>query len=467
MWDTSDQILMSGTVGAGKSKIGCEKGYMLNTKYPGNRGLIVRKAFFDVRSSTINQTLLEDVIPESHIVDHNKGEHVIEHLTGERDRTGDPVTSEIHYHGLDSGRSSSDDLPKKIMSHEFGWIFVDEGTELSDDEWAGLLTRLRYDGAQQMGDYYPVPVQQIFTATNPAPPSHWMYEKFMRDGGEVGTSVYRMSLHENPGVSKQYRQRMENQLSGIHYQRLVEGEWVGAQGMVYSEYDPLEHLVHPKDLPGDWTIRRESEWANTGEKSYWAVPPRNWRVYRAIDFGYTNPFVCQWWARSPDDTFVLFRELYRSQTIIEDLAEEIKNMTPEEHSVKKTVADHDAEGQETLNRHGVSTVDAKKDVLDGINAVKSRLKFDDRGRSDIYFMEGARVHKPDPDRHMEGQTLKTVDEISGYVWDEDATDRGEEEPVKKDDHGMDAMRYLVYTVDGGVSVSSEELEQWQSITEGF
>lgn len=467
LFDTSDEILMSGTVGAGKSKIGTEKGYMLNTRYPGNRGLVVRKSFFDVRSSTINQTLLEDVIPESHILEHNKGEHVIEHLTGETDPSGDPVVSEIHYHGLDSGRTSSDKLPKKIMSHEYGWIFVDEGTELSEDEWAGLLTRLRFDGKQQNGYYYPVPVQQIFTATNPAPPSHWMYSRFIRDGGMGGTSVYRMSLHDNPGVSKQYRERMESQLSGIHYERLVEGKWTGAEGMVYGEYDPLEHLLHPSDLPGEWTINKSKKWAATGETSYWAEPPANWDIYRAVDFGHTNPFVCQFWAHGPDDTFVLFREIYKSGELVEDIADEILALTPDGRRVRKTIADHDAEGRETLERHGVSTSPAKKSVFDGIQAVKRRITFDDRGEADLYFMEGARCHKPDSDRVYEDETLKTVDEISGYVWDENSAGEQLEEPVKDDDHGMDSMRYLVYTLDGGISITEEEKRQWEQITEGF
>lgn len=467
MADTTDQILMSGTVGAGKSKIGCEKGYLLNTKYPGNRGLIVRKHFSDVRDSTIRETLLESVIPESHIIEHNKGEHFVKHLSGKRDPTGDPVISEVHYNGLDSGENSSDDLPKKIMSREFGWIFVDEGTELTEDEWSGLVTRLRYDGKRQNGYYYPTPVQQIFTATNPAPPTHWMYDQFIRDGGEPGTGVYRMSLHDNPGVSEDYVQRMETQLAGIHYERLVEGKWKGAEGMVYDEYDPLEHLVHPRDLPGTWKINRSSEWSATDEEVYWAEPPADWSVYRAIDFGYNNPFVCQWWALSPDDVLVLFRELYQTQTIIEEIAADIKKYSPDNRRTIKTVADHDAEGRETLERHGISTVPAKKDVLDGIQSVKRRLKFDDRGKADLYFMEGARVHKPDTEQLMDDSTLKTVDEIAGYTWDEKATEQGEEEPVKEDDHGCDAMRYLVYTIDGGVTISSSELDEWRQITEDF
>lgn len=467
MFDVSEEILLSGTVGAGKSKVGCEKGYMLNAKYPGNRGLIVRKSFSHVQASTINQTLLESVIPESHIVEHNKGEHVIEHLTGTRGPDGDPVTSEIHYHGLDSGRTSTDRLPKRIMSHEYGWVFVDEGTELSEDEWTALLTRLRYDGKRQAGHFYPVPIQQIFTATNPAQPSHWMHGRFIDDGGEDGTSIYRMSLHENPGVSVDYRRRMESRLSGIHYERLVEGKWKGAEGMVFDEFDPLEHLLHPDDLPGDWTVSREREWADTGGTSYWVTPPDGWRVYRAIDFGYTNPFVCQWFARSPDDTLVLFREIYETEQIMEDLAGRIKDLDPDGHRVKKTVADHDAEDRESLQRHGVPTSPAKKEVSAGIHAVKRRLQFDDRGKADLYVMEGARCHQPDYDLVRSDAPAKTASEFPNYVWDEDADGDRKEEPVKKHDHGMDALRYLVYTLDGGIKLSQDELDSYADLMEDF
>lgn len=464
MHDVNDQILLSGTFGAGKSLIGCEKGYTLNTRYPGNRGLIIRKAFADVRSSTINQTLLEEVIPDSHIVDHNKGEHVIEHLTGRRDAEGTPVSSTIHYHGLDSGRKTgSDDLPRKIGSMEFGWIFVDEGTELDQGEWNQLLGRLRYNGKRQAGDWFTVPIQQIFTATNPAGPSHWMYDLFYRDPPD-GTSKYEMTLYDNPGVDDAYVERLENNLSGIYEERYLEGKWVGAEGLVYDEYLPDTHLVHPDDLPGDWTIRRQSEFSATGEQCYFVEPPANWRVYRTIDFGYTNPFVCQWWARSPDDTLVLFREIYQSETRYKEHGEEIQRLTGDNWRLSKTFADHDAEGQDTLRRAGVNSVDADKSVNDGIQAVKSRLSFDDRGEADLYLMEGCRVHKPDPQLLMDGRPLKTIDEISGYVWDEDSD---EDDPVKEDDHGMDAMRYLVYSLDGGLDMSEDEIERWNTVTEGF
>ena len=43
--------------------------------------------------------------------------------------------------------------------------------------------------------------------------------------------------------------------------------------------------------------------------------------------------------------------------------------------------------------------------------------------------------------------LKNVfKELSSYVWDEKASNRGEDKVVKEHDHAMDAMRYFVYMV---------------------
>ena len=38
-----------------------------------------------------------------------------------------------------------------------------------------------------------------------------------------------------------------------------------------------------------------------------------------------------------------------------------------------------------------------------------------------------------------------VHELGNYVWDEKASERGEDKPVKKDDHGCDAFRYFCFT----------------------
>lgn len=472
MLSTADQVLLSGSFGAGKSRVGCEKGFFLNLMYPGNRGLIIRKSLKDVKTSTINQTLLPEVIPRSHIPDsimiggdkikgHTKRENIIRHYTGTTDRNGDPVMSEIYYYGLESGRSArDDDLPEKIGSTAFGWIFVDEGTEIERGEWNQLYGRLRYKGKRQAGQLYEVPFRQIFTATNPDSPQHWMYEHFQPDDPDKGAGeVYKMNLFDNPHLPDQYVENLEKNLSGMYYERYVKGEWVGAEGMVYDEYDPAKHLVGPENLPkaDSWQVHGQEEYDN-GEVSNYVTPPPDWRIYRTIDFGYQNPFVVQWWARSPGDKMVLFREIYRSQTIVEDHAKRILALDPD-RNIELATADHDAEQVETLRRHGVETSPAKKDVEAGIQAVKSRMMLNDKGEPGLYFMRGARAHKPDTHLKLNDRPLKTLDEIYSYEWEDD----DEEVPVKEDDHGMDAMRYLIYTLYGGPTMSQEDLEEYEEI----
>jgi phage terminase large subunit len=38
-----------------------------------------------------------------------------------------------------------------------------------------------------------------------------------------------------------------------------------------------------------------------------------------------------------------------------------------------------------------------------------------------------------------------IKEIESYVWDPKASEKGEDRPLKKDDHALDALRYAVYT----------------------
>src|SRR3546814_16816092 len=64
-------------------------------------------------------------------------------------------------------------------------------------------------------------------------------------------------------------------LTGVQRQRLLDGRWVAAEGIIWPEFDPAVHLVDRFDIPDDWT-------------RYWTV-----------DFGYIHPLVAQWWAVDP------------------------------------------------------------------------------------------------------------------------------------------------------------------------
>ncbi len=87
-----------------------------------------------------------------------------------------------------------------------------------------------------------------------------------------------------------------------------------------------------------------------------------------------------------------------------------------------------------LRQRGWAVQKADNDVLDGIREVARRL-----GAGELVF-------------HCSCE--HTLDEMQSYVWDEKAGQRGEDKPVKVNDHGADACRYFVSTILGRQVVSA-------------
>src|SRR5690606_28467657 len=83
---------------------------------------------------------------------------------------------------------------------------------------------------------------------------------------------------------------------------------------------------------------------------------------------------------------------------------------------------------EQLHRDGVTGVTAADNtVLDGIRTVSSLFS-----TGDLLVHESARG---------------LIDELPGYAWDDSAAERGEDKPIKENDHSCDALRYGVRTTE--------------------
>jgi len=209
----------------------------------------------------------------------------------------------------------------------------------------------------------------------------------------------------------------------VRYLRLRKGLWVAAEGTVYEEYDPAIHKIAAFPIP------------------------KEWRRIRVIDFGYTNPFVCQWWAQDPEGRLYRYRELYGTKKIVADWAVEINRLS-EGESIEATVADHDAEDRATLDKAGIYSVPAIKDVTPGIQAVAKRLRRREDGKPGLYLVEGALVSR-DSALDDARKPACTEEEVDCYVWAKGQDGKPNKEiPVKENDHGLDATRYAVAFFDG-------------------
>ncbi|MGD2042035.1 MAG: phage terminase large subunit [Acidimicrobiia bacterium] len=423
-----DEVLLSGPAGTGKSMACLMKLHMIMLKNPGARGLIVRKTATSLTSTALvtwRQHVAKEAI-ESGLVRYWGGSAEEPPQYRYFNGPGGSIGSRVMLGGMDRAT--------RIMSSEYDVVFAQEAIELTLDDWEAITTRLR-NGR--------VSFQQLMADTNPAQPTHWLNQR-----AQAGTTAMLESRHQdNPMLYDDDGERTErgraylaklDRLTGVRHKRLALGLWVAAEGQIYDEWDPAIHHISRFDIPHSW--------------------PRYW----VVDFGYTHPFVLQWWATDPDGRAYLYREIYRTGcTVDQHAASALKWVTRNTGSVRDSrrqgppprsewiepvpqavICDHDAEGRATLTKElGLPTVPAKKAVKDGIQAVQRRLRKQGDGRPRLFVLRDSTVRRDQElvDAH---KPTSTVEEIPGYVWD-----AAKEAPVKEEDDGCDAMRYLVAHLD--------------------
>lgn len=416
-WD--GEFLMSGPAGTGKTTGILNLLWWYAAEYDGMRALIIRKTRESLTESVL-ATWERFVVPENHPC-----------LQGASRATRKSYTignSEIVVAGM---KSSGRDMTQNVMSTDYDVIVAFEAIEFTEEEWEKLTTRLRHGR---------MPNQLIIADTNPSHPRHWL--KLRCNRGQ--TKLIESRHQDNPLLwdhatgdwtefGRKYIAKLDS-LTGARKARLRHGLWVQAEGAVYESYDPAIHVVDHFEVPHQWS-------------RYWS-----------IDFGYTNPFVCGFWAMDGDGRLHLYREIYQTGLLVEDAARECLNLVgarnpdtgkrdwskAREPKPKAVVCDHDAEDRATLERHlGMKTTAAKKDKGMGIQAVEKRLRKAGDGRPRIFFMSGALV-KRDEELEDAKKPCCTSEEFDGYVWADKDT---KEEPVKVNDHGMDMSRYMVMYFD--------------------
>lgn len=279
---------------------------------------------------------------------------------------------------------------KRIRGITLAGTYVDEASLVPEDFWHMLLGRLSVPGAR------------LFATTNPDHPSHWLKHDFLDREDELDLAAWHFRLTDNPGLDPAFLAHIKAEYRGLWYRRYVDGEWVAAEGAVYGDvWDPDRH------------VEREV--------------PELLRVWEAIDYGTTNPFVGLLIGLGVDGRLHIFAEwrwdsrLRQRSLTAGQYREELERW----HVARKVrpewvfVDPEEAGFRVELREGGWKGVRAADNsVLEGIRLL-----------SDLMALDKLRVHES-----CEG----LIDEIPGYTWDPEAP---EDRPIKVDDHSCDAARY--------------------------
>lgn len=400
------EVILSGPYESGKTIAAIMKLHALMCKYPKARGLMTRDTYADLINTAV-VTYEKRILPFPP-EDARSG---VRKYGGEKPQFYDyPNGSRLLVAGLDN--------PGKTLSGEYDFIYVNQAERISLNTWETLTRAIT-------GRAGNAPYTQIIGDCNPDVPTHWivnrprlkMYEQLHRHNPRL----YNQDTGELTPEGVKTMSVLDG-LTGLRSKRGRLGLWVSAEGQVYDNYDPSIHVIEPFEIPPEWTR------------------------YRAIDFGYTNPFVCQWWAMDHDWRLYLYREIYMTQRTVKVHADQITALS-EGESYAATIADHDAEDRATLRENGIDTVAAVKSISTGLQAVQERLKVQPDGKPRLFVFKNALV---EPDRNLyreypgDTQPVCTEQEFGSYVWPDGKDGKPKKEtPVDAYNHGMDALRYMV------------------------
>lgn len=404
LWESKrHEVILSGPYQTGKTYAALNKLHALLCVFPGCNALMVRKTRNSILSSAV-VTYTQKVLPFL----PGDPRCAVQKYGGERPEFFlYPNESKLTVGGLDDA--------DKYLSAEYDYIYVNQAEEIELDSWEKLVGR----ATGRAGN---APWPQVFGDCNPGPPNHWIKNRPQLEVLETRHED-NPSLYDGQDWTPLGRRSIEilNGLTGLRYKRGRLGLWVGAEGVVY-EFDSTVHLIQRFEIP------------------------EHWQRIRVVDFGYTNPFVCQWWAIDEDGRMYLYREIYMTQRTVRVHAKLIRELSQGER-ITATISDHDAEDRATLHENGIQTTNARKEVTVGIEKVQERLKVRGDGRPRLFVMVDSLV-EVDQSLKDSYKPYCTADEFGVYAYPEGKDGKPvKEEPIKVYDHGMDAMRYAVMYLD--------------------
>ncbi len=441
--------LMAGGFANGKTTALCIKAIMVARDYPGSNMLLARSTY-----PKLNDTLRKEFIkwcPQAYIKRNlTSKENMVELING----------SVINFRYVAQQGTKNEASTSNLLSANFDFIGVDqiEDPEITHKDFLDLLGRLRgsaeYAGADTT---MPSSGPRWFCITA-NPTRNWVYHRLVKpldlynrtgkitpdllidkSTGEVLIDIFNGSTYENAeNIPADYLATLESTYDGVMKERFVEGKWGGYDGLIYPEFDDLEHGLEASELEQIlWDTRA------SGFEPQW---------YEAYDHGLSEPscymlaftdklgriFIVDGFYKREQpydvsaDRIKAIRERWGcpGTSIFADPAVFNRHTSGKGGVVGERVADLFAEADIMMQR-------GNNDIGNGIVKVQQLLRL--------------RQFQPHPITNNGSSPSLFInrdlewfgDEIGNYHWLKDKSGEHLDVPSDKDNHAMDTVRYLI------------------------
>lgn len=270
---------------------------------------------------------------------------------------------------------------------------------------------------------------EIFGTMTPLKGLSWVYSQiYLNPKQDKEIWTVQMEWADNPFLDENEIREMSNSLSEEELSSRRYGNFASFGGLVYPEFSVEANVVEPFDVPFDW---------------YDTI---------SIDPGLHNPLSAHWYAVDFDGTVWVIAEHFFAEKTVEWHAQQIKEKCkklnwPVRSDGKIEALIDSAANQKTLSgnksvtelfwENGIAVnPKVNKDLFSGISRVKSYIKnVNGRVRLKIF-----------------STCTNLIRELKNYWWSDG------DNPVKKDDHALDELRYYIMQKPEANEVDIEKTE---------
>jgi len=281
--------------------------------------------------------------------------------------------------------SGLDDVEKLKSITGITSIWIEEASEITQEDFIQLDLRLR-----GLTEHY----KQIILTFNPTSSKSWLKNRFF-DNTDEDTTIIHSTYLDNPFLDERYKQVLSDligQNKNLH-NIYTKGIWGDRTGLIYAEYEFIE------ELPADYEFKTFG-----------------------IDFGFNHPQALVE-ARVTKDAIYVKELFYKSQTLVTDLISFMKREGIKTESIIYADSANPDKIQTIINAGYRRCKPAKKDVLAGIDYIKSKKLY------------------------VTADSINLIKELESYSWKLDKNGEAMEVPVKLFDDALDALRYAIFTSD--------------------
>ena len=284
---------------------------------------------------------------------------------------------------------------RRIQGSTLAGAYVDEATCIPEPFWRMLLSRLSVPGAQ------------LFATCNPEGPAHWLKKSFIDRADELDLIDWSFTLDDNPSLDEKFKEELKKEYTGMWYNRYILGLWSVAHGLIYDGYCPLNTYEQPMESANYYVVGIDYGTTNATAAVLCAVKPNKWPQVRVeAEYYYDSAKH----GRSKGD---------------DELAQDIYDFVQYKNVSAIYIDPAAASLKIELRKRDLPVLDALNDVIPGIKVTSKFIS-----NKNIVI-------------HRSCKTL--IEHMQSYAWDSKAADRGEDKPVKKNDHILDALRYAIYS----------------------